>query len=289
MHIDSTEMKKGGLSVDRLNGLDLFSGIGGISQSLSSWVRTIAYCEREPSAQRILLSRMYRGEIEQAPIWDDVTSLRGSMLPPIDIITGGFPCQDLSSAGLRKGLAGERSGLFFHIVRLAKETKAPILFLENVKGVSKFIPAIRSEIEILGYQCRDGFISASDVGARHQRERWFLLAYSHSFSKWQQSRRGSRSDWEDQVFSLGVMEEREASDSESVRSQENVRESIRHEKSKPFTCELLEGNNWDEYADFLLRMDHGLQHKGDAIRALGNGVVPSQVETAFTILMGGLR
>lgn len=265
-----------------LNGLDLFSGIGGISQSLAPWVRTIAYCEKEPSAQRILLSRMYRGEIDRAPIWDDVTSLRGSMLPPIDIITGGFPCQDLSSAGLRKGLGGERSGLFFHIVRLAKETKAPILFLENVKGVSPFIKAIRSEIEILGYKCRDGFISAGDVGAKHKRERWFLLAYSSGFSKDLRPSKERIGDTKPMV----AMETREASDINGIRIQENVGESVGFKKSKPFGIDLLEGNNWNEYADFLLRVDNGLQHRGDAVRALGNGVVPKQVETAFRILSG---
>lgn len=269
--------------MDRFNGLDLFSGIGGISQALAPWVRTIAYCEKEPSAQRILLSRMYRGEIERAPIWDDVTSLRGSMLPPIDFISGGFPCQDLSSAGLRKGLGGERSGLFFHIVRLAKETEAPILFLENVKGIGPFIPAVRSEIEILGYECRDGFLTAADVGARHRRERWFLVAYSDRFAKRKQSGRGCWADRKNQVQPLGVMEAGQATDSYSFPK--GLRQSGERLEDA-FSLRALEGNDWDDYASFLLRMDHGLQHRGDAIRALGNGVVPKQVETAFKILSG---
>lgn len=264
-----------------MNGLDLFSGIGGLSQSLAPWVRTVAYCEKEPSAQRILLSRMYRGEIEQAPIWDDVTSLRGSMLPQIDVITGGFPCQDLSTAGLRRGLGGERSGLFYHIVRLAKETKAPILFLENVKGVGPFIEAIRSEIEILGYECRDGFISAKDVGARHQRERWFLLAYSRGFAKNLRQTEKRKCNPE----SVVAMETWEASDDNGERRKaRGIRSGL--QESQPFGLELLEGDNWDEYASFLLRMDNGLQHRSDAIRALGNGVVPQSAQAAFKILSG---
>ncbi|NCX93455.1 MAG: DNA cytosine methyltransferase [Gammaproteobacteria bacterium] len=118
-----------------MNGLDLFSGIGGIGLALEPWVRTVAYCEREPYAQGVLLSRMQSGDIDRAPIWDDVTTLRGDMLPRIDIISGGFPCQDISVAGLGKGLAGERSGLFFEIARLVRECQPRFVFLENVPAI----------------------------------------------------------------------------------------------------------------------------------------------------------
>ena len=72
----------------RLNGLDLFSGIGGLSIALKPWVRTVAYCERDRYAQAVLLSRMHSNDIDRAPIWDDVTSLRGAMLPSIDMVFG---------------------------------------------------------------------------------------------------------------------------------------------------------------------------------------------------------
>lgn len=269
-----------------LNGLDLFSGIGGMSVALEPWVRTVAYCEREPAAQRILLSRMYRGEIERAPIWDDVRTLRGSTLPPIDVISGGFPCQDLSSAGLQAGLGGERSGLFYQIIRLAGETKASILFLENVKGVSKFIPAIRNEIESLGYSCRDGFITAASVGAHHKRERWFLLAYSNGFAKRIKRWGSSRQSGEGAPQSLGALENGKVTDTESFGFKENGLNEFRHEKKLTFSAELLEGDTWDEYASFLLRMDNGLPYKSDRIRALGNSVVPLQARVAFQRLCG---
>jgi DNA (cytosine-5)-methyltransferase 1 len=83
-----------------MNGLDLFSGIGGISLALEPWVRTVAYCEQDRYAQGVLLSRMRSGGIDRAPIWDDVRTLNKSILPNIDIIFGGFPCQDISVAGL---------------------------------------------------------------------------------------------------------------------------------------------------------------------------------------------
>lgn len=265
-----------------INGLDLFSGIGGISQALSPWVRTVAYCERELSAQRILLSRMHRGEIERAPIWDDVRTLRGSFLPPIDIIAGGFPCQDLSTAGLQKGLGGERSGLFFQIVRLAKETEAPILFLENVKGVSRFIPTIRNEIESLGYECRDGFLTAAEVGARHKRERWFLVAYSDRFAMRKQSRRIRGQKGQNQIQPRQSLENGEHSDSASFGSQG----IFRAEQAKPSSVELLGVDDWDEIACIIRGNPNGLSDRLNRLRALGNSVVPKQAREAFKILSG---
>lgn len=112
-----------------LNGLDLFSGIGGLTIALEPWVRPIAYCENDRYAQSVLLSRMRSGEIATAPIWDDVRTLRGDLFRDgVDIISGGFPCQDISVAGTGKGLAGERSGLFFEIVRLARELRPKFIF-----------------------------------------------------------------------------------------------------------------------------------------------------------------
>ena len=124
------------MELRRLNGLDLFSGIGGNSIGLNEYVNTIAYCEADRHAQAVLLSRMGDGHLSKAPIWDDITTLTGAHFDiPIDIIIGGFPCQDISVAGKGAGLAGERSGLFFEIVRLAKEIKPTFLFLENVPAI----------------------------------------------------------------------------------------------------------------------------------------------------------
>lgn len=163
-----------------MNGLDLFSGIGGIGIALEPWVRTVAYCERDRYAQGVLLSRMRSGDIDQAPIWDDVTTLRADLLPRIDIIFGGFPCQDLSVAGAGKGLGGKRSGLFYEIIRLVKEISPRFVFLENVpairtRGLSEVVHAFTK----IGYDCRWTCLSAADVGAPHKRERWFLLAHPH--------------------------------------------------------------------------------------------------------------
>ena len=165
-----------------LNGLDLFSGIGGISLALQEWVRPVAYCENNHYAQAVLLSRMADGNLPPAPIWDDVTTLDARSLPDIDIITAGFPCQDISCANqLGTGLEGQRSGLFFEIMRLADEIRPRFIFLENVPAILvRGLGGLLGEITKRGYDCRWTMLRASDIGANHRRERWFLLAHARS-------------------------------------------------------------------------------------------------------------
>lgn len=177
-----------------MNGLDLFSGIGGLTLALSPWVRPIAYCEIEPYARAVLLSRMEAGDLPSAPIWDDVRTLRGDDLPVVDIIYGGFPCQDVSLAGARAGLDGERTGLFREAVRLVRECKPKFVFLENVPGIRRFVHTVRGELEALGYDCRDGFLSAGEVGANHIRNRWWILAHSGSAGRGAGNVRNGRGD-----------------------------------------------------------------------------------------------
>lgn len=163
-------------------GLDLFSGIGGLTTALSKWVIPIAYCESDRYAQSVLLSRMAGGDLPRAPIWDDVCSLDGQslLLPGVDIIYGGFPCQDISVAGSGAGLAGERSGLFFEISRLVRELSPNFVFLENVPAITtRGGLDVIGEFAKMGYDCRWTIISAGSVGAPHRRERWFLLAHSN--------------------------------------------------------------------------------------------------------------
>jgi len=171
---------------DKLNGLDLFSGIGGISLGLSDWVRTLAYCERDQYAQSVLLSRMSEGTIDKAPIWDDIRTLGATQFAtPIDIIFGGFPCQDLSVSGKGEGISGERSGLFFDVVRLTRELNPKFVFLENVPAIrTRGLDQVLQEFTKAGYDCRWTMLSASSVGALHKRERWFLLAHSIKSSGW---------------------------------------------------------------------------------------------------------
>jgi DNA (cytosine-5)-methyltransferase 1 len=121
--------------------------------------------------------------IEPAPIWDDITTLKREHFDlPIDIIVGGFPCQDISVAGKGEGIIeGNRSGLFFEVLRLTDELRPKFLFLENVPAIrTRGLDVVLQELTQRGYDCRWTMLSAAQVGANHKRERWFLLAHSSS-------------------------------------------------------------------------------------------------------------
>jgi DNA (cytosine-5)-methyltransferase 1 len=165
-----------------LNGLDLFSGIGGMAVGLTDWVRPVVYCEIDKYCQAVLLSRMQSAELPIAPIFDDVRGLSSRHFGiPIDIIVGGFPCQDISVAGNGEGLEGKRSGLFFEIIRLASELRPSFIFLENVPAIAvRGLDRVLLELTALGYDSRWTVVSAAEVGACHLRERWFLLAHANN-------------------------------------------------------------------------------------------------------------
>jgi len=277
---------------NKLSGLDLFSGIGGISKALEQWVTTIAYCERDRYAQAVLLSRMASYDIDRAPIWDDVTSLRGSMLPAIDIIYGGFPCQDISVAGNGEGLEGKRSGLFFEIVRLAEEIKPAFVFLENVPAIrTRGLDRVIQEFTQVGYDCRWTMLSAKDVGANHKRERWFLLAKSNGLGRdsGRDNRQGRQvcldeernnpaplSDGEQPQFDAGAMGQVLA-DSESEQSGGLCVTGIPPD---------VTDRSWWEVEPSVGRVVDELPFRVDRLKCLGNAVVPLQAKTAFKELMG---
>lgn len=271
----------------KLNGLDLFSGIGGLTIALDAWVKPIAYCENDRYAQGVLLSRMESGDLPVAPIWDDTTTLQGYFLPRIDIIYGGFPCQDLSVAGLRKGLSGKRSGLFYEIVRLAKEIKPTLVFIENVgQGSENWVPEVRRAFRAIGYRIKDSQITAAEVGTPHERKRWFGLAYPMRLRHWYKNelRRSSRASGENQTDAWLDRKELVDDTSEGLERRykpESTWEALRqHRYSGP--------KEWPDWLPkpSLPRGDDGLRYRVERIKSTGNAVVPEQAREAFKRLMG---
>lgn len=299
-----------------LYGLDLFSGVGGNTLGLRKWVKTIAYCEKDPYAQSILLSRMGDGSVDVAPIWDDVTTLSGDMFNvPIDIIIGGFPCQDISVAGKGAGLAGERSGLFFEIVRLAEEIKPKFLFLENVAAIrTRGLDTVVGELSRIGYDCRWGMLSAFDVGAPHRRERWFCLAHANGTglsTPWAEQQtaglagvctqvadaksrkdigrelrefHGEKGSWGCLHASVDFSCENVA-DSDGTGSQGRCECGQGTSKWTSWSCGGTFPGAWQSDAG-ILRVAHGIPKRVDRLRCLGNAVVPLQAREAFKRLMG---
>lgn len=234
-----------------MNGLDLFSGIGGIAEALSPWVETVAYCENDRYAQAVLLSRMSKGEIDTAPIWDDVRTLKGKDLPRIDIITAGVPCQDISIAGRRAGLAGKRSGLFSEVFRLLSEIRPQFLFLENVPNIT-LEGGVRITAEIAGMFYDERGIVIPAGWPFKDANRWWLLAKTNGANE----PRGSIASYEKKATRGG--------------NGGLCAPCLRERESEPVLC----------------GMGYGIWDTNYRLKALGQGVVQVQAREAFKRLMG---
>ena len=162
--------------------LSLFSGIGGFDIGLErAGMQTVAFCEFEPYCQAVL-----KRHWPEVPIYDDVRTLSADTLRrdgvwPIDVIAGGFPCQDLSYAGKRAGIEGERSGLWSEFARLIGEVRPRFALMENVPGLlSAGHGRVLGDLAALGYDATWDCIPASAVGAPHRRDRVWIVAHSNN-------------------------------------------------------------------------------------------------------------
>ena len=185
-----------------MNVLDLFSGIGGFSLGLErAGMRTVAFCEIDPYCRRVLAKHW-----PDVPVWGDIRTLtcewimanatgndvarrrhsggdqpnaeRISENAAIDVICGGFPCQDISVAGKGAGLAGERSGLWSEYARIIGEVRPRYVIVENVAALlGRGIERVLGDLAALGYDAEWDCIPASAVGAPHRRDRVWLVAY----------------------------------------------------------------------------------------------------------------
>jgi DNA (cytosine-5)-methyltransferase 1 len=259
----------------KLNGLDLFSGIGGFAIALDPFVNTVAYCEQDKYCQAVLLSRIEDGKIPNAPIWDDIRTLHSSDLGgiPVDIIIGGFPCQNISCAGRGEGLSGAKSGLFFEIVRLANETNCSFLFLENVPNIrTRGLEEVITELAEIGFDSRWLCVSASAMGAPHQRERWFCFASRKGISLANTMR---ESRFQERRISVSAPLRRsnvavENSDS-GIRAHSEDISRIRQKEWE---------TQWNVEPD-VDRVADGVSLRSHRLHALGNAVVPAQARFAF--------
>lgn len=223
---------------------------------------------------------MQTGELEIAPIWDDVRTISGDMLPSVDIIFGGFPCQDISAAGHGVGLGGERSGLFYHIARLIKETNPRFVFLENVPAIrTRGLNSVIQTLTELGYDCRWTIVSAKEVGACHIRKRWFLLAHANGSELRIQSGRRRKA--------------RQATNESGVDGPARVNTDADGERLEGFgrsesrVPRPVVYNGWVSQPT-VCRRDNGIPNKSHRLKCLGNSVVPLAAQTAFKKL-GGLE
>lgn len=165
-----------------MNVLDLFSGIGGFSLGLErAGMRTLAFCEIAPYCRRVI-SRHWPG----VPIFDDVRFLSAAGLVSrgvtgIDVVCGGFPCQDISLAGSGRGIEGARSGLWVEFARVVGEVRPRFALVENVGAIlGRGLDRVLGDFAALGYGVLWNSIPASAVGAHHLRDRIWIVAVDHS-------------------------------------------------------------------------------------------------------------
>ena len=170
---------------ETLNGLALFAGTGGLELGLKLAFpncRTVCYVEQNPYCVDALKARIKDGCFDDAPIWDDVSTFDGRPWHRVvDIVAGGFPCQDVSVAGKRRGIKGDRSGLWLEFARVIREVRPRYVLVENVPGLryrkTGFLGRVLGDLAACGYDARWESITAAACGAPHRRDRVFMFAY----------------------------------------------------------------------------------------------------------------
>lgn len=255
-----------------LREIALFAGGGGgILGTELCGATPICAVELNPYAASILAARQNDGILPPFPIWDDVSTFDGkAWRGSCELVSGGFPCQDLSNAKthtsggkfVERGLAGKRSGLWGEMARIIGEVLPKFVFVENVTAlVAGGLDRVLSDIAEMGYNARWGCFRASSLGAPHARERFFLLAYSQ------------RERWDEATFfpfsELG-----------RPLPQASKREFSR-------TGFISGAGAWEDGRNIessLLGVDDRLPSGLDRLAIAGNAQVPIVAASAFTIL-----
>ncbi|MDX8400813.1 MAG: DNA cytosine methyltransferase [Gallionellaceae bacterium] len=229
--------------------MHLFAGAGGgLLADLILGHEPIIAIEWDTYACQVLRERAAEGWFPGLQVWGgDVRLFNPSEYAgKVDILAGGFPCQDISVAGNQAGVGeGTRSGLYREVLRIADEVRPGYLFLENVAAItSNGLDTVLADLAERGYNAVWKCLSAAEIGANHKRDRWWLLAYPDSAQC------------------------------------EGRRLSGRAHQEHTDTS----GGGWWKTESDVGRVANGVAHRVDRLKAIGNGQVPLQAATAFSIL-----
>jgi len=161
-----------------LNELALFAGAGGgiLGGHLLGW-RTVCAVEWEPYPASVLCARQNDGLLPPFPIWDDVQTFDGKPWQGIvDVVSGGFPCTDISAAGKGAGIDGEQSGMWREMARIIYEVRPRYVFVENSPMLtSRGLGTVLGDLASMGFDAKWGVLGAADIGANHQRDRIWIV------------------------------------------------------------------------------------------------------------------
>jgi len=225
--------------------LDTFSGIGGFSYAAEKIVggfETVQFVEWDPYCQRILNQHW-----PAVAIHSDIQNYAPAPFSA-DVICGGFPCQDISFAGKQAGIKqGTRSGLFYELIRVIRLVRPKYVVMENVAAiVANGLGVVLGELAEAGYDCEWACIRASDLGACHKRDRWWLVAYPNSEGP------------------------------QGFGGEGELRKTGKEKPARWNPGNAVLSPAWRGYISkpVLHRGNDGLSNRVDRIRALGNSVVP---------------
>jgi len=265
-----------------MNELVLFAGAGGgILGGVLSGNTIRAAVEIDKFCRSVLLQRQRDGALPRFPIWDDIRTFDGvPWRGKIDIIKGGFPCQDISAAGKGAGLAGSRSGLVFEMLRIVDEVRPRYVVAENSPNLrTRGLGTILKEFASMGYDARWGVLGAWHVGAPHRRNRMWILATNTNGAKLRlESGRCSGEDRQEKTQPTIAGKKRYVADATSERLEEPLLERIKEGER-----DATNHRRWDTEPD-VGRVADGVAHRVDRLKAIGNGAVPAVAKTAWEIL-----
>ena len=280
-----------------------------LASRLLGW-RTICAVEIDPYCQQRLLDRQRDKCLPRFPVWDDVCTFDGHpWRGRVDVISGGFPCQDISAAGQGAGITGSRSGLIFEMLRIVDEVRPTFVFAENSPQLrTKGLATIVERFISMGYVGRVGVLGAGDIGANHERKRMWIVAVSKGLICGQ-GRAGRPATGAQRQQQLPFLCESADAKSKQVgaggqprecgwmggsignaanSNSEAVREQPRRVRGAGRKGSAIAGvTDWWRLPRFA-GVDDGLAHRMDRVRATGNGQVPGVAALVWSVLTSDL-